>query len=203
MLEIALVSRIRETLDAVHPAAFNVLLAVAVGLIVYLWRKVSPSTFEKLPPSVQSYPALVWGAMLSALTARTTELGGLLSDVLVGGTVSGLIGIGGHHAMKASQLPLLKHYQGAPRKRDLPVANAIVFATVLTFVVGIPLLFILGCASPSKRPACAPEELAKIEAAFIAEGAVVCRGQKYETCPELPALREKYDALRAEWERCE
>lgn len=62
-----------------------------------------------------------------------------------------------------------------------------------------------GCASRGtvpKTPECSDEQLAKIEAAFIAEAIEACRGQTTKDCEALPALREKYDAKRVAWANC-
>ena len=65
------------------------------------------------------------------------------------------------------------------------------------FVAGI-----LGCSQAAQRPACSPEYLAEIEAAYVAEAVAACRGQQVETCDALPEIRARYDALREEWVQC-
>lgn len=62
-------------------------------------------------------------------------------------------------------------------------------------------MVLAGC-GPSK-PACTPEQLAALEAAYVAEALAACRGFDYDTCPTLPALRVKYEAKRGAWIRCE
>lgn len=75
------------------------------------------------------------------------------------------------------------------------------FSLVLASLVVAVTMFFGGCVP--ERPACAPEALAKIEAAYIAEAVQACQGSTFETCPALPGIREKYRAKRAEWETCE
>lgn len=53
------------------------------------------------------------------------------------------------------------------------------------------------------RPACSPQALAAVEAAYIAEAVQACQGHTFDDCPALPAIREKYRAKRAEWEHCQ
>lgn len=67
-------------------------------------------------------------------------------------------------------------------------------------IAAVALLF--GC-SHQEKPACAPEALAKIQAAYMAEALNSCQGFTYDDCPALPALREKYGKQRAEWEACQ
>jgi hypothetical protein len=61
---------------------------------------------------------------------------------------------------------------------------------------------LLSCSHAAQRPACSPEYLAEIEAAYVAEAVAACRGQKVETCDALPEIRARYDALREEWVQC-
>lgn len=56
--------------------------------------------------------------------------------------------------------------------------------------------------SAQERPACSSAALGSIEARFNAEALVLCQGYTYDTCPDLPGLREKYKRERAEWEHC-
>ena len=58
------------------------------------------------------------------------------------------------------------------------------------------------CAASTPNPACAEARLAEIEAAYVAEAVLACRGQDVETCKELPEIRERYDGLRKEWVQC-
>ena len=67
----------------------------------------------------------------------------------------------------------------------------------------VAMIGLLGaCAASTPNPACAEARLAEIEAAYVAEAVLACRGQEVETCEELPAIREKYDGLRKEWVQC-
>ena len=63
---------------------------------------------------------------------------------------------------------------------------------------------LLGCSGAQEPPACNPQELAKLDAAFLTEATVACKleGGDYDTCKALPALREKYARLRQEWIEC-
>lgn len=73
-------------------------------------------------------------------------------------------------------------------------------AALLAIVGGVQ-----ACATskPAKSsPECADEQLAKIEAAFLAEAIEACAGKTTETCEALPAIRAKYDAKRQEWVAC-
>lgn len=60
----------------------------------------------------------------------------------------------------------------------------------------------IALACSKERPACSPEALAAVEAAYVHEALTTCAGKTAATCPELPAIREKYRGLRKEWETC-
>ena len=62
-------------------------------------------------------------------------------------------------------------------------------------------MLLTGC-GPSK-PACTPEQLATIEANYVAEALRLCAGQNYDDCSALPALRARYQEKRDAWMRCE
>lgn len=69
---------------------------------------------------------------------------------------------------------------------------------------GVGLAMLVGVSCGPARPACAPEsDLAKITAAYEAEALVACRGQTFDSCKELPALREKFKARVAAWRDCQ
>ncbi len=66
-------------------------------------------------------------------------------------------------------------------------------------------LLVVGCivaCNSAEGPACQPTELARIEAAFVAEAVEACRGRTLETCDAYPAIKAKYSAQREEWVRC-
>ncbi len=66
-------------------------------------------------------------------------------------------------------------------------------------------LVLTGCGSASmaaEPPDCSELTLTKIEAAYLSEAALACRGYGYDDCPELPAIRAKYQAKRREWQNC-
>lgn len=68
----------------------------------------------------------------------------------------------------------------------------------------LPLVFALALAAckPSPEP-CTELELLELERAYVSEALTACRGQTYDGCAELPAIREKYKQKRAAWVRCE
>jgi hypothetical protein len=53
------------------------------------------------------------------------------------------------------------------------------------------------------RPACGPEALAAIEARYVADALAARPGETFDTCPELPGIREGFRAERQAWVRCE
>jgi len=68
---------------------------------------------------------------------------------------------------------------------------------------GLGLAALLAVACGPQRPACAPEsELGKLEAAFLAEALVDCKGFTFDTCPALPKLRAEYRVKVEAWRDC-
>ena len=52
----------------------------------------------------------------------------------------------------------------------------------------------LDCSGSPKKPAspaCSDEQLAKIEAAYIAEATEACSGKTFDNCEALPGIRAK------------
>lgn len=90
-------------LTQVHPQLPTVLLAVLVGGIVYglrLWR---PSIIERLPPQLQSLPAML---VATALGAIPMALGAATPAETVRIVIEAvLVAIGGHHAAAKWVLP--------------------------------------------------------------------------------------------------
>lgn len=68
--------------------------------------------------------------------------------------------------------------------------------------IAVVLALALAACLRTERPACSASSLASIEAAYVAEALIVCRGQRFESCKELPALEAKYSAQREEWIAC-
>ena len=90
---------LKATLDAYHPAAFHAALVVLVGATIFGWRKLHPSSFERLPKTLQDFPAVALGAGMGALSTGMDPIAALA------GAFAGLAAIGGHHALKRSPLP--------------------------------------------------------------------------------------------------
>lgn len=55
----------------------------------------------------------------------------------------------------------------------------------------------------SSNPQCTDQQLAKIEAAYVAEASQACAGKTFDDCPALPAIRKKYDGLELDYVGCE
>jgi hypothetical protein len=63
------------------------------------------------------------------------------------------------------------------------------------------ILLLAGCSAKQSSP-CTPDQLAAIEAAYVAEAVEMCAGQRWEECEALPVVRAKYDRIREEWVQC-
>lgn len=76
------------------------------------------------------------------------------------------------------------------------------------FGLGLLVVGALSACSPSKPAApppkaeCSDDQLAKLEAAYIAEAVAACAGETYDTCSELPGIRAKYAEAREAWKEC-
>lgn len=90
-------SSIRSWLESIHPLAPHVAIALVVWLAVWAVRKWAPHTWQKLPTSVQSLPALLLAEALSvASSADATQA--MVNAVL--GVLAGVLAVGGHHVLK-------------------------------------------------------------------------------------------------------
>jgi uncharacterized protein YcfL len=63
------------------------------------------------------------------------------------------------------------------------------------------ILLLVGCSAKQSSP-CTPDQLAAIEAAYVAESVDACAGQRWEECEDLPVVRAKYDRIREDWVQC-
>jgi hypothetical protein len=97
----------RADLAQIHPALPYVVLAGLSWLFVYGWRKFAPTSFAKLPEAAQGLPAILFSAVMGAVSGGG-DVGKVFTDALLG-ALSGFAAIGGHEFAKASPLP----YTGA------------------------------------------------------------------------------------------
>lgn len=82
---------------------------------------------------------------------------------------------------------------------NLPSTPTILGIMLAANIAGAVGLALSGC---NERPACQPQELARIEAAFTREAVAACLGKTVATCEAYPAIRAKYQAQREEWIAC-
>lgn len=71
----------------------------------------------------------------------------------------------------------------------------------LAFPVLVLVVAIVACSRPP-RPACGPEQLAKLEAEYFAEAVTTCKGRRASECAELPGIEARFEVKREEWARC-
>ena len=88
---------IKLYLDSIDPRLWPVAIAAVVWGLVYAWRRLHPSSFEKVSPGWQALPAVLVGIALSASTA-TDALSGMREAAL--GVFSGWMAAGGHDFLK-------------------------------------------------------------------------------------------------------
>ncbi len=84
-------------LRAIDPRLPYLLTAALCGVLVWLWKTLSPTTFEQVPPRARALPAAAIGAILTA--GSTESLHTLLVD-LVFGAFAGVTAVGGHETLR-------------------------------------------------------------------------------------------------------
>lgn len=84
-------------LRAIDPRLPYLLTAALCGVLVWLWKTLSPKTFEQVPPRARALPAAAIGAILTA--GSTESLHTLLVD-LVFGAFAGVTAVGGHETLR-------------------------------------------------------------------------------------------------------
>jgi len=66
----------------------------------------------------------------------------------------------------------------------------------------LALATVLAACGPEK-PACSPESLAALEAAYVRDVLAACEGHpEPEACPAFKAIEAEYEQKREEWVRC-
>src|SRR5688500_16440091 len=88
-------------------------------------------------------------------------------------------------------------------KLALELALRLLVVAVVTIGWVVLIVALAGC--PMQRaesPECSETNLAKIEAAYIAEAVEACGDENYDDCEALPSIRKKYQAKRDAWEKC-
>lgn len=204
---LAFLTSARADLAAFHPAAPAVVLALIVGAVIYAWRKLHPTSFQKLPDSLQSLPAMVLSALVAALSSGDDGWRPVVDAIA--GVFVGLIPIGGHHLLKAAPGRYLGgtwpaaglDMKGAEKAMQAKLSSKRPGPPPMppTAVVLAVALVLTGC--PPSNPACSEADLVQIEASYQAELAGACYGFG-EDCPDKPKIDAKYRRLREDWVRC-
>ena len=94
------------------------------------------------------------------------------------------------------------------RRSMPPIPLDSVWSIPLLSMLLLMALIALGVAALSVgcntyRPACTPQQLATIEAAYVAEATAACKGYGLDDCPFIDAIETKYAEQREEWARCQ
>lgn len=93
---------VRLYLEAIDPRLWHVVVGAVVFAVIYAWRKISPSTFDALPPKAQALPAIILGVVISE--SSSANFTGMLIDAIFG-AFSGWQAIGSHEFLKTSPGP--------------------------------------------------------------------------------------------------
>jgi len=83
----------KALLDHYDPRLWPLLIAGVVYLAMNAWKKVSPASFDSMPPRLKMLPA----ALLGAIIGGTTGVSAIL-DIVVG-AMSGITAVGGHEVL--------------------------------------------------------------------------------------------------------
>lgn len=107
-------------LQAYHPQALPIFVAVLTGGVIHGWKLFFPKSFEQLDPKFKAYPATIVAAVMTAgitATAKPVNLFELTLSALFGG-FSGLTAVGGHEFISRSK-------NGSKRNRAEKLARKI------------------------------------------------------------------------------
>lgn len=86
-------TEIKTYLDSIDPRLFYLFVALAVGGVIFLWKKVHPDSFYRLSSKYRALPAAILGAIASASTS--SELKRAVVDAVIG-VFAGITAVGGH-----------------------------------------------------------------------------------------------------------
>ena len=86
-------SHLRAQVDAIDPQLWFAAVAVAVGTLVFVWRKLAPSTWDKLPSRFKVLPAAIVGSLLTAGAGANARH--IIINLVIG-AFAGLAAAGGH-----------------------------------------------------------------------------------------------------------
>jgi hypothetical protein len=75
------------------------------------------------------------------------------------------------------------------------------YISTFTALAFTAIIISISCSAKQSSP-CTPDQLAAIEAAYVAEAVESCAGQRWEECEALPEVRAKYDRIREGWIQC-
>lgn len=193
----------RAALAAVHPLLPFICIAAIVGGLVYLWRRFSPTTFDKLPPQIQALPALLISAILAGASSGG-DVGRMMIDAAIG-AFSGLLSVGGHEALKRLPGPYLggkwpaagldmKGMEKVLSSRKPPPLPPVTMLLLLA-------LGLLSCSGAPPKPGCAPEDnvlaIAAIDKTYLEQLVDQCLMRGYPdraSCPNAAELERQRDA---------
>jgi hypothetical protein len=83
----------KNYLDAIDPRLFYLTIALAVGAVIFGWKKIHSESFYKVPTRYRALPAAVLGALVSGSSA--TEIKHAVIDAVIG-VFAGVTAVGGH-----------------------------------------------------------------------------------------------------------
>lgn len=115
-----------EYIRSLDPKIVYSAVSALAGLIIYVWRKVSISTWDAITRKneiLQTLPAVILSGLMSAAPAIGKPMLNVVANIVFGAIFGGAGAIVGHQVLRASPLP----YNGGVAKQTLfplPSGNA-------------------------------------------------------------------------------
>lgn len=102
---------IKLYLDSIDPRLFYLAIALAVGAVVFGWKKLHPLSFYRLPQRARALPAAILGAIAAASGAE--DISRAVVDAIIG-VFAGITAVGGHEFVSR----LLSAPKKAPKAKE-------------------------------------------------------------------------------------
>lgn len=129
-----------------HPQLQTLGIAVATFVVLYLWRRWAPASFEKLPQTLREFPAVFVGALIAW---ATTQVEALQSAITAGdGAFAGVAAIGLHWFLKNT--PWIS-YGNTPKDDRRGSLGSGAAGSLLVMLVPLLLLGSVTSCTPAQR----------------------------------------------------
>lgn len=83
----------KQYLDSIDPRLFYLAVALAVGAVIFAWKRWHPLSFYRLPQRARALPAAILGALAAA--SGSEDIQRAVVDAIIG-VFAGITAVGGH-----------------------------------------------------------------------------------------------------------